>query len=586
MHRRLERHFQQRRSDSFAHHAAQQLRTVVEHSQDIAARQLFGFGGGDEDDDDDDKDEDDSSESTTGTRSGTTTNGSSGGSSDSTDGSGRAGSDSATSSRTTRPSTSFFSFSLSSTTPTRYTSTEAPLTFTESSISTRSITSSSTQPTTISSSTEPSTTASSSSSSRVRPTSSNPPAETTSASLTSVAAVTNSNSLATSTQLITSSAVLASSTASSTGDLKSHSSPGPIIGIVAAALAGAVVIAAIIGFLVKKYSRRADPYESNPFDKDEFRRESVMLPEVFDSDDGHPSMTEYHNYGPGPTSGYDDPYTSAGTKVVGDAVAAYSNGPSSAYTHSETGRPRPPTMFARHNDVHAGGAYSEASRLPAIGAALNTAPSPRLPPIAFGGGDPYSLAGVAGGLHNVSNPYAHLDRNGFMHGYSEQSTGGLHPDGSDGSGDDNGEHLRYRQNDGYETSGRPGTAEGRSGTPDIPNVQQTYALGFDQGHATHPSGCQPAGANSLLDSYSSAHFESGNTPPAPLSNPYDDQYQQHYGSGVSSPKPPATLQVRNLTHSENPSAHLVADGHASGAARSILSAGPAANDDDAYGGVY
>lgn len=356
-------------------------------------------------------------------------------------------------------------------------------------------------------------------------------------------------------------------------------------------MAGAVVIAAAIGFLIKKYNKgKADPYEANPFDKDEFRRESVMLPEGFESDDGHRSMTEHNNYGRPPSSGYDDAYASASANVIGGA--AYSNMASSAYTHNESGGPRPPTMFARHNDIHAGapGPFADGPRMPAIGAALNTAPTPQLPPMAFGGGDPYSLAGVGGGLHNVSNPYAHLDRNGYMHNNAQYQDVGapvLQRNGSGGSGEDRG---ASRRDDGFETSGRPGTSEGRSGTPDIPNVQQTYALGSDEGHSPSHSNRQSAGASSLLDSYGSQRYEAG-AHASPAINQYqdEDQYQQHYG-GASSPPPPSALQVRNLTHGAqgngnnflNPSGHGVVGGQQ----RPLSNASSMVDDDAAYGGVY
>ncbi|PWN29001.1 hypothetical protein BDZ90DRAFT_259064 [Jaminaea rosea] len=551
--RRLERHRQQRRIN-----IAADIRQNVERSQDNVKRLLFG-GGSDDDD---------------------------GGDSFSS-GNAKAASPNDGDTTTTRPTTTADTSTTESTSSTSRTRTSSDV-LTSSSTTQSSSTSSSSSS---SSTQEPTTTSSSSTSTTEEPTStrvrSTRSAETTSAP-TSVVAVTNSNSIATSVQLITSSAApIQSASATPTSDSNGVGA-GPIIGIVAAALAGVVIVAAAIGFLVKKYSKKNDPYETNPFDADQFRRESVMLPEGFESDDGHaPSMTEHRNFGPasgggaGSLNGYEDMGYAGAAAGMGGAYG-------SSYSHNDGGAPRPPTMFARHNDAHG----------PGVGAVFNKAPVPELPPMAFGGGDPYSLAGVAGGMHNVSNPYAHLDRHGdSYHRYQDPNaaSAGLDRSGSDGSHyssqnqyQQQQAHRQYPtpQSEAHETSGRPTSMEqGRSGTPDLPNVQQTYNLNSDEDqHHQHQdymhsasNGRQSAGLNSLLDNYGQ-----GASPASPR-----DQHAEYFpaSSGASdaasgSAAPPASLQVRNLT-----GGHLMPAGGAQGQ-RPISTASSMKDDDAAYGGVY
>lgn len=562
---------------------AANIRDTVERSQDNAKR-LF-FGGGDDDDDDT------SSANLGNARAADPSSAAADDDGASSTGRNRAsatGASSTANGASTASPTSTFSSIISS------------LLDPETSSSRTSSSSSSTSSSSSSTSSTPTTTSSSStletpSSTRTRPTRT---AETTAApSSTSVVAVTNPNSLATSIQLITSSAAPIASASSTSSHSSSSVGAGPIIGIVAAALAGVVIIAAAIGFLVKKYSKKSDPYDTNPFDADQFRRQSVMLPEGFGSDDGHePSMTEHRNYGPGSGAGaggsmnhgYDEmSYAGASASVLGGGAYA------SSYSHNDGGGPRPPTMFARHNDIHAAG-------MPTVGAALNTAPVPKLPAMAFGGGDPYSLAGVAGGMHNVSNPYAHLDRHGdAYHQYNNGAApaAGLDRNGSDGSHRSQQQQQRNYgapQSEAHETSGRPTSMEqGRSGTPDLPNVQQTYNLGSttdDDGleyreymqHEGANNGRQSAGMNSLLDSYNS--HAAGSTSPREQQRDYffENPHSEGAAPGASSPPPPASLQVRNLTGN----GQLHPAGHGQAGQRPISSVSSMQDDDAAYGGVY
>ncbi|CAO1617003.1 unnamed protein product [Jaminaea pallidilutea] len=551
--RRLERRHRQPRLDADVF--VRKIRDTVERAADahsVSARQLGGLFGGLGGSSGDDDDDEDSSNSSSGSSNSGSGRGSAASSSatDSSTGSGRSGESrssvtSSSSSAATRSATSSSSSSRSSPTQDETTSASS-----SSSSSSRVVVTPTSTSVVEATPTSTSRSRSDTEADEDEETSSS----RASSSATSVVAYTDNNSLATSTQLITSSASPTASAAISSGssgdqDSGSNISAGPIIGIVAAALAGVVIIAAAVGFLVKKFSgKKADPYDPDAFDKDMFRRESAMLPEGFESDDGHPSMMEHRNYGAGAGGDFDDGgYSTAGLNVVGGA-AAYGAGHQAA-GYNDGGRPRPPTMFARHNDAHAAGAYSGPNGQP-IGAAFLSTPGPAVPPMAYSGGDPYSLAGVAGGMHNVSNPYAHLDRNSSAAGYY----------GSDG-GSDKGDRDRNADavsprplhstsaplSETHETSGRPDSQEVRSGTPDLPNVQQTYALGSDEGH-TPGSGRQSQGASSILDAYAGSH----NATPSPAPGYFHDEHQQHQhqhqqGYYSQDAPPPASLQVRNLT---------------------------------------
>lgn len=337
-------------------------------------------------------------------------------------------------------------------------------------------------------------------------------------------------------------AALSSST---TKPASSGPGAGPIIGIVAGALAGIAVLVVIVGFLVKKLGKKEDPYESDPFDRDEFRRNSAMLPETFESDDGHPGMAEYpnnmHSVG---GYGNDAGYAGAGAAMVGGGMVA-----SSSYNqyNENHGGPRPPSMFQKHiNGPGAQYNMAEAPPMPQVGAIYGAGydPTPSLPPMALGGSDPYSIAGV-GRNHqmdgNINNPYAHLDRSPSASGtpqynpYEQQENGysDLNRNGSQGSQQyqqHSNENYHESNGQGYDTAGRPGTSEGRSGTPDLPNVQQTYAMSGGAGGEQHHQ------------------YSEGNrvTSPHHMMSSQQDMHQDHYsnqGHNASSQQP---LQIRNL----------------------------------------
>ncbi|SPO29833.1 uncharacterized protein UTRI_06105_B [Ustilago trichophora] len=507
------------------------------------------------------------------------------------------------------------------------------LTATSSSSSTTSSTPSST-------STSSSTTSSSTSTRSSSSTSSS-----TSSSRTSIVPIT-----ATAVVTSTPTASIAAATASSSPK-SSTSSAGPIIGIVAGALVGVVVLSGLIGFLFKKYNKKDDPYEANPFDRDAFQRHSAMIPDHYESDEGHggaggaggmsPEMSEhyqYNNFGPQYESGI-----SAGAAGVAAGAAM------GAMAHNENGGPRPPTMFAKHaagvqqNQPQVGGYYKDGDFSmpqhseyhappsaafasghhadqhyldePGFGGQRSISPAPQLPPLAAFGGDPYSIAGVGRGqqqAQNVANPYAHLDRShgapmgGFTPGtvipnHHQHHTAGSNSVSSGGDSADQrhasisaAEALaaglahqsslnrsaspNYPQHPQHDTAGRPSTSEGRSGTPDIPNVQQTYAVPGDNANGSAAVGGHriSAGSQDLLNN--------------PFENPHQQhqhQQQQHQHLQQQQPQQQGydgnnqQLQVRNLV----PNAGAAAGGLSAGQ-RPISTASSFADPEDAYGGVY
>ena len=221
-------------------------------------------------------------------------------------------------------------------------------------------------------------------------------------------------------------------------------------------------------------------------------------------------------------------------------------------------------------------------------------------------------------MHNVS-PYAHLDRNNSQRQYSpeqrfdnysqNQQYGGVARKGSNGSSNGGtmvtspesyGRRLDYGDDQGFETSGRPGTAEGRSGTPDIPNVQQTYALGdgTEDGHHEQQNHSPGSGRQSELDYYGNEGPQ-GNWSPSQMYSDHgraqDDEYfqqmQQQYGDGMGRPESASAsqgLQVRNLTGgaAAGHSGHYLPNPHAQSGGKSRAANSREDDDDAAYGGVY
>jgi hypothetical protein len=396
------------------------------------------------------------------------------------------------------------------------------------------------------------------------------PTTTMSSSSSSSTSMVPSTAVAFVTASPSASANIAASSSTATSKPSSGVGVGPIIGIVAGALAGIAIIAVIVGYLFKKYGRKEDPYEADPFSPDDFRRQSSMLPDTYEHDEGYNDMSEYQNASPfGNDVGYGAAAAAAGGAGVGAAGLAAA---SSFRSHNESGGPRPPSMFEKHINSQAT-RYNSGEPMGTIYDEDHN--SPQLPAMAFGGSDPYTTAGV-GRSHqqmdnNISNPYAHLDRspsamvqrnvsqNG-QHGGQEVFNGAQLAHGSNGSSYQQYSSDQYHpagqeyesNGHGYDTAGRPGTSEGRSGTPDLPNVQQTYAgTGIDESQGR--------------DRVVSPHHMMA----SPEQMPHEYYNQANYADENNAPHQP--LQVRNLL----PNQQRMAQQHGQGA-----------NDDAAYGGLY
>jgi hypothetical protein len=444
------------------------------------------------------------------------------------------------------------------------------------------------------------TSSSSTSTSSTRTTSSSTPTRTsTSSSSTSTSSMTPSTSVAYVTPTsATSVPTLNNAAANATPSNTSSSGPGAglIIGIVAGSLAGIAVLAALIGFLIKKFSRKDDPYETDPFDSNNFRRQSAMLPDTFDDIDHNPEMSEvnhHNNMGP-----FNDEMEYAAAGAAGAGAASAFN------ARNESGGPRPPTMFQNHMNApaaHFGG--GDAPSVPVIGSVFNpngVDPSPQLPPMAFGGSDPYSMAGVGRSNfdNNLNNPYGHLDRqysgsrsspqDKFVD--THQGYADLDRTGSDGStnGKSAGqmysgpESNDFRSYNYHDTAGRPGTAEGRSGTPDLPNVQQTYAMADDRetdSRAQSPNRQMVASPAHLSQDFLSNGGSQQHQQYSQQQQYNHDQYDNYQHS--ESPSPPSQpLQVRNLL----PNPHLTVQQNS--AHRPVSGVSSVADDEAAYGGVW
>ncbi|BGP24159.1 hypothetical protein Rt10032_c03g1713 [Rhodotorula toruloides] len=162
------------------------------------------------------------------------------------------------------------------------------------------------------------------------------------------------------------SAATVSRPASNAAQSGSSVSTGTVVGIVIGALAGVGVLACAVVWLFKKKFNRDDDDQVSPFDRDEFRRASVMLDDV-DEHYVSQSLNSYRNVatggsagGPGSISGGHSPQMSeysmhdmmdngalarSGTLMSSTGTAAALPGLARGNTLSA---PRPPTMISHH----------------------------------------------------------------------------------------------------------------------------------------------------------------------------------------------------------------------------------------------
>lgn len=293
-----------------------------------------------------------------------------------------------------------------------------------------------------------------------------------------------------------------------------------MIGIVAGAVVGVVFVAALIAFLFKKYSRKNDDDQISPFDKDEFRRASVML----DDDDAYPES--YHQPGGGVGHSPQMSEYSMSNVGVGAVLPGLARG-------GTLNNPRPPTAIMNH--------YQHQQMMPSFqpGQVVPTSPSPPMhygqqfngnhsPPLGgnYAPMDPYAypqqpqaaqfadqtggLSTAAAGHWNGIAPPMHANNdlsrnNSQMSSYSQYSDGGNHhgsrqivppalrPGGSSHGHPDerplslvheddepyspsHGSFSRHQQQQGQRSS-RSSPVDHipqRSGTPTNSNVQQTF----------------------------------------------------------------------------------------------------------------
>ncbi|GAA5915225.1 uncharacterized protein JCM6883_002366 [Sporobolomyces salmoneus] len=184
-------------------------------------------------------------------------------------------------------------------------------------------------------------------------------------------------------------ASLASSTSGSSSS--SGVSTGGVIGIVAGAVVGVVFVAALIAFLFKKFSRKNDDDQISPFDKDEFRRASVML----EDDDAYPES--YHNNGGGGGMGHSPQMSEYSMSNVGVGVL-----PGLA-RGGTMNNPRPPTGIMNHYQ-------QQQQMMPSFQPGQVVPTSSGSPPMsAYGNGQPQfsSHSPPLGGNYAPMDPYAY-----------------------------------------------------------------------------------------------------------------------------------------------------------------------------------
>ena len=347
----------------------------------------------------------------------------------------------------------------------------------------------------------------------------------------------------------------AADSATTAGNNSSGFPAGPVIGGVAGGLVGLALLSLIIGVLWKKYAKKDDPYEANPFDKDIFHRHSAMLPNTYDEDDdhtgngagAHPDEMSEHHLGVGSSGGFYEAPGMAGMAGMGiGAGAAGAAAAAHGSPDSSASGPRPPTMFERH--MNSPGAQfgdpsvPQQSQMSPPGGQRGMMldyppPMPSMPQMAHYGADPYAAAGVAVGSANVANPYAHLDR-----GHPPQQTGAYEEEQEQLHGR-TGSNGSQRSN----TSGASGYGSAREGP----------------GSIGHHYGVAP--------------------PPQQFNqqqNPFGNDEQQHYQPQQQYQQPQQGLQpslsVRNLLPG-GPAQH-------GAGARPISTA--SVDPEDAYGGVW
>ncbi|TNY17893.1 hypothetical protein DMC30DRAFT_449337 [Rhodotorula diobovata] len=304
--------------------------------------------------------------------------------------------------------------STSSVAPSSSATTAAPVDQSSSSSTTTTTTTTTTSstPTTTTTSAEPSTTSEPPSSTTTTTTSQAPETtSTTSETTTSSASAVTTSDLTSTTIVIVSGSAASSSSSSSAlpsaskaadnGGGSSSLGTGGVIGIVAGAVVGIIVIAGVAVWLFKKkFSRDDDDDQVSPFDRDEFRRASVMLDDV---DEAH-HYSPHHSHGHSPQmSEYSMHELPNGAGIVrSNTLLSNGSGGGGVLPGLARGQtlvnPRPPTMIGNHyahqqQHHHHQQQHQQQAFMPSYAPGQVV---PSMPPQA------YAAPGAAGGGHGPS----------------------------------------------------------------------------------------------------------------------------------------------------------------------------------------
>lgn len=192
-------------------------------------------------------------------------------------------------------------------------------------------------------------------------------------------------------------------------------STGAVVGIVAGALLGVVVIAAIIGYILKKKRSSGDD-EPSPFDRDEFRRTSAMLDDDVDVYAGGSFGGSHHGHGHGAGESYGGGHSpqmseysmrdlgrSNTTGSAGGILPGLARG-------NTMQNPRPPTAIMNH--------YNHQAMMPSFQPGQTLPNAPGAPYGAFNAPPPAASSpqmDLYGGYPISQHQQAQLDRAGGLY---------------------------------------------------------------------------------------------------------------------------------------------------------------------------
>ncbi|GJN88890.1 hypothetical protein Rhopal_001861-T1 [Rhodotorula paludigena] len=400
---------------------------------------------------------------------------------------------------------------------------------------------------------------------------------TTSSTTTSASISESTTVVVVSSSRSSSSSALPSATRASSSSDESGLQTGAVVGIVIAAVVGVLAVAGIVvWFFKKKWSRQDDDDQISPFDRDEFRRASVMLDDV----DEHYSQGSYRGVAPG--GGHHSPQMSEYSMHDMSGGAAGGLGRSNTLMSAGSGgagggvlpglmrgntllNPRPPTMIGAH--------YQHQQQYGAMPSFQPGQVVPSMPPPAAfpgghpgpmmdlygatGGAGPYAAAGLSpygamgpGGWASQPQAGANLSRNNSQaSAYSQASDPGafvpaaLRPGGSaHGHGAHNGYpderplSLVQEADEPHSPGLYPGAGAGagieRSGTPTNANVQQTFFEPVPAQHAREASLDAFGGRKGAAAAQASAGARAQRAEVGEWDDAYDDDGDEAFSSGA------------------------------------------------------